>query len=164
MKTLFLAVAATAVLAQSPDPTFAVASIRQNKSGASSAAFGGPASRFTATNTPAQMFIWYAFGLQDYQIEGAPDWVKKDRWDINAKADGDFPATTFDNDPRRKMVRALLVDRFKLSAHMETRERPSYALVLARPGKLSARLHPSTTPRTALQTTTRNVSVNSRRC
>jgi uncharacterized protein (TIGR03435 family) len=145
MKTLLVAVAATAVLAQSAAPTFEVASIKQNKSGASSSAFGGPASRFTATNTTAQMFIGYAFGVQDYQIEGAPDWVKNDRWDINAKADGNFPAVNFDDDPRRKMVRALLIDRFKLSAHMETRERPIYALVLARPGQVSARLHPSTT-------------------
>jgi uncharacterized protein (TIGR03435 family) len=143
MKPLVLAALASTALLHAQ--SFDVAAIKQNKSGASSAAFGGPASRFTARNTPTREFIKYAFGVQDYQIEGAPDWVNNDRWDINAKADGNFPATTFDDDPRRKMVRALLVDRFKLSAHMEARERPIYALVLARPGQVSARLHPSTT-------------------
>jgi len=39
------------------------------------------------------------------------------------------------------MVRALLLDRFKLSAHTETRERPIYALILAQPRQpLSSRL------------------------
>jgi uncharacterized protein (TIGR03435 family) len=156
MKTLLLAVAATAFLAQSAAPTFEVASIKQNKSGATGGLFGGPASRFTATNTPAQALVTYAFRVQDFQIEGAPGWVKNDRWDVNAKADANPPATTIDgNDPRREMVRALLVDRFKLSAHKETRERPVYALVLARPGQVSARLHPSTTDCAALENASR---------
>jgi uncharacterized protein (TIGR03435 family) len=156
MNTLFLAVAATAVLAQSAAPIFEVASIKQNKSGATGGAFGGPPSRFTATNTPAQAFITYAFRVQDFQIEGAPDWVTNDRWDVNAKADGNSPATTIDgNDARREMVRALLIDRFRMSVHKETRERPIYALVLARLGQVSARLHPSTTDCAALENASR---------
>jgi uncharacterized protein (TIGR03435 family) len=147
------ALASTALLhAQS----FDVAAIKQNKSGASGGLFGGPPSRFTATNAPARAFITYAFRVEDYRIEGAPDWVKNDRWDINAKADGNFSATTLDgDDPRREMMRALLVDRFKLSAHKETREGPIYALVLARPGQVSARLHPSTTDCAALENASR---------
>jgi uncharacterized protein (TIGR03435 family) len=83
--------------------------------------------------------------VQDFLIEGAPDWVKDDRWDINAKANGNFPATTLDGtDPRREMVRALLVDRFKLSAHKET-------------------LHPSTTDCAALETRLVSVKVQERR-
>jgi len=133
-------------------PRFDVAAIKQNTSGETRGGFGGPASRFTATNTPALMFITYAYRVQDYLIEGVPDWVKNDRWDINAKAEGNFPATTIDEaGPRREMVRALLVDRFKLSVHKETRERPIYALVLAQPGQpLSPRLHASTTDCAAL--------------
>ena len=128
-------------------PRFDVAAIKQNTSGETRAAFGGPASRFTATNTPALMFITYAYRVQDYLLEGVPAWVKNDRWDINARAEGNFPATANDEaDPRHEMVRALLVDRFKLSIHKEARERPIYALVLAKPGQpLSPRLHVSTT-------------------
>jgi uncharacterized protein (TIGR03435 family) len=94
-------------------PSFDVASIKQNKSGVTGGNFGGPPSRFTATNAPARAFITFAYRVQDFLVEGAPDWVKNDRWDINAKAEGTFPATTIDGpDPRREMVRALLVDRF----------------------------------------------------
>ena len=130
MKTLlFAAVTATTVLAQSAVPTFEVASIKQNKSGESRAVFGGPASRFTVTNTPALALITYAFRTQEFLLEGVPAWAKNDRWDISARAEGDFPATTTDEaDPRHEMVRALLVGRFRLSIHKETRERPIYAM------------------------------------
>jgi uncharacterized protein (TIGR03435 family) len=133
-------------------PSFDVASIKQNKSGVTGGQFGGPPSRFTATNAPARAFITFAYRVQDFLIEGAPDWVKNDRWDINAKAEGTFPATTLDGpDPRRDMVRALLVDRFKLSVHRETREQSIYALVLAQPRQpLSPRLHASSVDCAAL--------------
>src|SRR5262249_35075656 len=40
---------------------------------------------------------------------------------------------------------ALLADRFKLAVHVETRERPAYALVIARRDKkLGPRIHPTT--------------------
>jgi len=43
------------------------------------------------------------------------------------------------------MLRALLVERFKLAVHEETRELPTYALVKARPdGKAGPQLTPST--------------------
>lgn len=132
--------------------TFDVASLKQNKSGATGGQFGGPPSRFTSTNVPALRFITFAYRVQDFLIEGAPDWVHSDRWDINAKADGNFPASTIDGpDPRREMLRALLVDRFKLQVHKETRERPIYALVRAQPGQpLAVKLHPSSTDCAAL--------------
>jgi uncharacterized protein (TIGR03435 family) len=126
--------------------TFDVAAIKQNTSGDTQGQFGGPASRFTATNVPALQFILFAYRLRDFQIEGAPDWLKTDRWDINARADGSFPPATIDGpDPRRDMLRGLLADRFKLSAHTESRDALIYALVVAQPGRpLPARLHPST--------------------
>jgi uncharacterized protein (TIGR03435 family) len=146
---LVLASAALVVIrAQAPvkSPAFDVAAIKQNTTGGTNGSFGGPPSRFTATNAPVLRFIMFAYRMQDDLIEGAPDWVKNDRWDINAKADGDFPATTIDGpDVRRDMLRALLVDRFKLSAHTETRQQPIYALVVAQPARpLPERLHPST--------------------
>ena len=45
------------------------------------------------------------------------------------------------------MLKTLLMDRFKLRAHVEQRERPIYALVFARPDKqLGASIHPTQTP------------------
>jgi uncharacterized protein (TIGR03435 family) len=76
-----------------------------------------------------------------WQVVGGPDWVRSEgeRFDILAKIpDGTSRAQ------RDAMVRALLADRFKLKTHLETREAPMYALVMARPdGRLGPRLSES---------------------
>ena len=50
-----------------------------------------------------------------------------DHFDIVAKADASAPANQMS-----EMIKSLLADRFKLKAHMDAREQPIYALVLAR--------------------------------
>jgi uncharacterized protein (TIGR03435 family) len=67
----------------------------------------------------------------EFQIIGAPHWVKSDRYDISAKADGDpqvreMPA----------LVQRLLEDRLQLKYHWETRESAVYHLVVSKAGKL----------------------------
>jgi uncharacterized protein (TIGR03435 family) len=115
---------------QSPDtsaPTFEVASVKPNKTGAPGGSFVMPPGRFTATNIPLKVLITNAYQLSFFQVVGGPDWVSTDRFDIAAKApDGAPPELT------RAMVRTLLKDRFKLVVHMETRDTPIYALVKAR--------------------------------
>ena len=64
------------------------------------------------------------------------DWIVTERYDIIAQAardiaPGELPV----------MLQGLLRDRFNFSGHTETRERPAYALVLARSdGRLGPRL------------------------
>ena len=156
-KGLLLGVAAIACVAilhaQAPNaPTFDVAAIKQNKSGENGGRFGGPPSRFTATNVPVFQFILFAYQVQGFQVEGGPDWIKADRYDINARAEGNFPATTIAGpDPRRPMLRALLEDRFKLAVHRATREMPTYSLVAAKTDKSPGpQLHASSTDCPAL--------------
>src|SRR5438046_7662170 len=97
-----------------PSPTFDVAAIKQNKSGENNGRFGGPPSRWTATNVPVMQFIIFAYNLQTFQVEGGPDWIKTDRYDINAKSDANFPpAAPGAPDLRHPMIRALLEDRFR---------------------------------------------------
>jgi uncharacterized protein (TIGR03435 family) len=150
-RLLIAAVAAASVAtarAQTPNtPTFDVAAIKQNKSGENGGRFGGPPTRWTATNVPTLQFILYAYEVQGFQVEGAPDWVKNDRYDINGKSDRTFPpAAPGAPDLRRPMLRALLEDRFKLAVHHATREMPIYALVTARADKsLGSQLHQSST-------------------
>jgi len=148
--------------AASAGQAFDVASIKQNKSGENGGRFGGPPTRWTATNVPALQFILFAYQTQDFLIEGVPDWVKTDRWDINAKSDRDFPPAAIGApDARRDMLRALLVERFKLVAHKESRDRPIYALVVAQPDKPPApRLHRSTVDCVALLVQLRRGSAN----
>jgi uncharacterized protein (TIGR03435 family) len=68
------------------------------------------------------------------EIIGGPEWIGSagpsfdaDRFDVNAKAEA--PTSV---DQLRMMLRSLLADRFKLAVHTETRDAPTYALVLAR--------------------------------
>src|SRR5712671_2646272 len=137
---------AIAIGAAQTSPTFDVAAIKQNKSGENGGRLGGPPTRFTATNVPAMQLVLFSYNVQGFQVEGAPDWLKNDRWDINAKSDKDFPPVNLGSpDPRRDMLRALLVDRMKLKAHIEKKDRPLYQLVSVRPDKsLGPQLKPST--------------------
>jgi uncharacterized protein (TIGR03435 family) len=138
-----LAAIASAQVPQSADtaaPTFEVASVKPNKTGAPGGSFVMPPGRFTATNIPLKVLITNAYQLSFFQVVGGPDWISTDRFDIAGKApDGAPPEQT------RAMVRTLLKDRFKLVVHMETRDSPIYALVRARTDdRLGPNLKPST--------------------
>ena len=109
------------------EPTFEVASVKRNNTGAPGGSFVMPPGRFTATNIPLRVLITNAYQLSFFQVVGGPDWVGTDRFDIAAKAPDDAPP-----EQTRAMVRTLLRDRFKLAVHMETRDTPIYALVKAR--------------------------------
>jgi uncharacterized protein (TIGR03435 family) len=80
------------------------------------------------TNVNLKEVIGKAFRVQQYQIAG-PDWIETERFDIVARFP---PHSTGDQVPL--MLQALLEDRFKLALHRETKELPTYALVLAKNG------------------------------
>jgi uncharacterized protein (TIGR03435 family) len=158
MQTSVLVITAAAAMAgvlagaQAPDtgnaPAFEVAAIKLNKSGTTFGRIGmAPGGRFTAENIPARQLLLMAYQVQPFQIEGAPSWLESERYDIVAKADRDLPPLgPGAPGPIPQMMRGLLADRFKLVAHVEKKELPIYALVVARSdGKLGPELHPSTT-------------------
>jgi uncharacterized protein (TIGR03435 family) len=104
----------------------------------------GP-NRFLASNCTVQMLLEMAYGVDDHQISGAPEWVNAARYDVEAKIDsGSVDALRkLDGEQRmlahRHMLQGLLADRFMLALHRETRELPIYAVVIAKSGsKLSA--------------------------
>jgi uncharacterized protein (TIGR03435 family) len=84
--------------------------------------------RFTASNVPLRHLVRIAYELDDSQIEGGPDWQMSRRFDIQAKAEDPVSGM----DAMVPMIKALLADRFQLKGHIETREMPIYALVVAR--------------------------------
>jgi uncharacterized protein (TIGR03435 family) len=61
-------------------------------------------------------------------VLGGPDWVRTERFDVEAV--GDNPSILVETDLHR-MMQALLADRFKLKLHRESRETRGYALVPA---------------------------------
>ena len=85
--------------------------------------------RLSAQKVLLQFFIQNAYELKPYQIVGAPDWINSEGYDIEAKAEGDASP-----DQMRQMMRALLAERFQMTAHRETREMPVYALTEAKGG------------------------------
>jgi uncharacterized protein (TIGR03435 family) len=132
---------APAQTADGPLPSFEVASVKSNKGGA------GPMmaarmlpGRFEATNIPVRMLLLQAYRVPSYQMQGGPGWLDQERFDIAAKApDGSAP------DQMMLMIRSLLIERFKLVAHRETKDSQVYALVLARSdGKLGPKLTKTT--------------------
>jgi uncharacterized protein (TIGR03435 family) len=69
-----------------------------------------------------------------------PAWATSEQYDVNATALLKNPTI----EDRQAMMRALLAERFKFAAHLETQEQPSFDLVLARKdGRLGPGLKPS---------------------
>jgi uncharacterized protein (TIGR03435 family) len=137
----FVGTAAVATLAQ--QPAFEVASIKRNVSlDPRSSQRNMPGGRINFSNQRLRQVIRAAFGGSDIEVVGGPNWVDDDRWDIVAA-----PATVDANAPWREMLKTLLMERFKLRAHIEQRERPVYFLLFARPDRqLGPNIHPTATP------------------
>ena len=123
-----IAVGIAAAAAQETGPRFEVASVKPNVGSDRSIPFRPPPpDGITLTNNPLESIIRYAYSVQPFRLEGVPSWTQDERFDIAAKAGG--PIT---DEQRRLMMRALLVERFRLKAHFETREKTIYIMTLAR--------------------------------
>ncbi len=115
-----------------PPPAFDAASVKRSPPDASAKGRGSnmraDPGRLTCTNVPLKRYVTAAWGLKDYQVS-APDWMNDERYDMTAT----MPAGT----PPREvllMLQGLLVDRFKLATHRETKELAVYALVVEKNG------------------------------
>jgi uncharacterized protein (TIGR03435 family) len=122
-----------------PQIRFDVVSVRQNKSGGTAMTRQSSADSdgISITNAPLARILFYAYQINDASlIAGIPAWAMTERYDIFAKvAPSDVPAyQKLTNAQRGEMVQKLLTDRFKLQAHRETKDRPVYALVIAKGG------------------------------
>lgn len=122
-------------LGAQPGPTFEVASIKPNTSVELDTRVAAlPGGRFIMTNMPLSAILFTAYGLQDaFQVEGLPDWVQKERFDIEAQAPAGVPiAFPGQGTALPRMLQAMLAERMKLATHVEKRIVPMFALVLAR--------------------------------
>jgi uncharacterized protein (TIGR03435 family) len=111
-------------------PTFEVASVKANKIavGHDGIITTNPG-RFTARDATLKRLIFEAWQIPYSQITGGPAWIDSDEFDIEAKAEGAAGLEQI-----RLMLRALLIERFKLAVHVEKKEGRVYALVLAKDG------------------------------
>lgn len=70
----------------------------------------------------------YLSSFRVISIEGGPDWIHSERFDIAARSDGQ-PSIQMMLGP---MMQAVLEDRFHLKIHRETRQGPVYTLALSK--------------------------------
>jgi uncharacterized protein (TIGR03435 family) len=109
------------------EPSFDVVSIKRNLSGTEDIGVNVPtASAFQTVNVAMLGTIMRAYQVKN--VVGAPDWVENERYDIEAKA-----ATKPAPEEVNAMLRTMFKQRMNLKAHIEVREIPVYALVVARP-------------------------------
>lgn len=137
-------------------PKFEVVSIKPCKPGVTNG--GGPGAPPGAGSSPGRLRIscgiladidntgmiqvaynryagGYLSSFRMIPIEGGPDWMRSERFDIDATSDGQ-PSILMMQGP---MMQAVLEDRFQLKIHRETRQGPVYELAL---GKGSPKLKP----------------------
>jgi uncharacterized protein (TIGR03435 family) len=136
-------------------PSFEIASVKPNTSNdqpfsnfpmGPGDVYSSNGGRFTARGFPLVSYLFFAFritGDQSASVQSQlPGWVMTERFDIEAKTDGDPAKDT--KDQMRLMMQSLLAERFKMNARYETKEGPVFAITLAKPGKPGPqlRLHP----------------------
>jgi uncharacterized protein (TIGR03435 family) len=85
--------------------------------------------RVNIAGIPLKFLVQQAWNVTDDMVVGMPKWMDTDRYDIVAKA----PTADVDIDELWMMVRALLVERFKMVTHTEDRPVTAYTLMAVKP-------------------------------
>ncbi len=120
---------------QPPDPRgrleFEVASIRlakpDQRGGGIKATPNGAG--YTAQGVPVKLMIALMYRIPMPQIKGGPGWLDTDRYNVEAKADKQYNL-----DDLHTMYQNMLIDRFKLKFHIETKEGNAYVLTVDKGG------------------------------
>jgi len=117
-----------ALLAQQVAPPFEAVSIKPTQPGSP----GGPGP-FVSTS-PGRLqargtllfFIEFAFGIRSAQIDGGPDWLRNDRYDLTAV----LPSTPTPIVPAPVSLQPVLSDRFRLRTRRVVKDSDILALVV----------------------------------
>jgi uncharacterized protein (TIGR03435 family) len=119
-------------------PSFDVATVKRSGPETGTRHFGIQGRRFVTTYTSLADLIQYAYGLYPRQILNGPKWLESDKFDVVGTTNSKREPT---EQEWMKMTADFLVSRFELNFHLEKRELPVYAVVVAGNGpklKLSA--------------------------
>ena len=121
-------------------PKFEVASIKANKAPGRIGIEFLPGGRLVVNNLPFFVIVAMAYNLpfQSTRLSGGPDWIRAERFDIEAKAEKDAIPAGMPGEARKHkmqlMLQALLADRFKLAVRRYSKEMQVYAIVVAKDG------------------------------
>ncbi len=122
--TCVLAICAIAAFGQSAAtrPSFEVASIKLSKSAEGSDSHSTPG--YLRMQGSLKSIIRIAYAVRLDQVEGGPVWIDQEHYQIEARANE--PAT---GQRLLDMLQTLLVEKFKLEFHRETKSVSGYALI-----------------------------------
>ncbi|MDR3745078.1 MAG: TIGR03435 family protein [Acidobacteriaceae bacterium] len=127
----------------SPGATYDVATFKphaESGMGMSTSIGSMPNGRFFAKGYTLKTLVCEAYDKLDFQCLGGPAWFGSETFDIEAKPDGALSEqlVKLSSEEREKvreqMQQALYADRIQLKVHHESRELPTFALVLAKGG------------------------------
>lgn len=121
------------LMAANADPSFEVATIKPNDTGATSMqqlALNGR--NFQTRASSLEDLIAFSYEVQAKQIVGGPDWMSKDRYDIAGVPDVEGAPNP---EQVRTMIRKLLADRFQLKFHKDKRDMSAFVVTVAKAGE-----------------------------
>src|SRR5580693_7471762 len=141
------------------DPKFAalaydVASIKPHKDDNSGRSFSGssqPDDGYSATNTTLRNLIFAAYSSASHsELSGGPSWINEDRYDVEARFDGETIEALKKLSPRERrlarqhMLQMFLKERVRVEVRLSTKEVPSFDLVVGKGGlKIKEALDPN---------------------
>jgi uncharacterized protein (TIGR03435 family) len=127
----FIANAIVISFAQSPLPQFEIATIKSpGPQDRLITLYNYPGGRVVISLYTFALLLHEALGVQRFQLVGAPAWIDSERFLIEAKPPASSKLSSFTPSNRqaplveeqRRMLLALLMDRFQLKFHRESKE------------------------------------------
>lgn len=122
-------------------PEFDVVSVRQNKSDSRMMRWMYTPDGINVENLTLKNLIASAYDIRPYLISGGPSWINSTGFDIQAKVAASDVTIFKDLNATQRglMLRKLLIERFHLAVHIQTKTLPVYDLVVVSAGsKLTA--------------------------
>jgi len=113
------------------NPSFEVATIKPSKPDDQRKAFIVQGNRFQIINQPLVQILCFAYDVQEKQLIGLPPWAETDKYDIDAKPDGEGAPS---GKQWKSMIQKMVAERYKLTFHPEKKELSVYVLSVAKGG------------------------------
>jgi uncharacterized protein (TIGR03435 family) len=113
------------------NPSFEVATIKPSKPDDPRKAFIVQGNRFKIINQPLVQILCFAYDVQAKQLIDLPPWAETDKYDIDAKPDGEGAPS---GKQWKAMIQKMVAERYKLTFHPDKKELSVYVLSVAKGG------------------------------
>ncbi|MES2392382.1 MAG: TIGR03435 family protein [Acidobacteriota bacterium] len=122
--------------ATGPLPEWDVAVVKPHAGDDSNMSWRMTRDGLSLVNLPLQQMICSAWDMKPYQVSGLSGWMTSAAFDLTAKISAaDVDAyKKLSVTQRREMLQKLLIERFQLKVHMETKTLPVYDLMVDKSG------------------------------